>query len=289
MVFIDQSVDHLVRLVNDLVNEGNGRRVIIHYMKRLHVNKAFSTFLIRALVASGASCAGGTVESETEMATVETEVTETTEETASPVIYNNQLFEDFESGDSICFVGDSITYGSAFEEAIPWYDPLLPFIRGEVMNYSQGGWTSTYLVSILDELPQADIYVVAIGINDVLFIDQPLGAASAEEFVDNLNTFTDAATNLSPDATIYFIAPWPFLDQPDETYVTRQEFADAMESWCNDEGWYFMDPSDIILDVLEEVDTSVYMWNEYHPDQPEGIGLYSYAVMLSASQMEVQD
>ena len=100
---------------------------------------------------------------------------------------------------SICFVGDSITRGSVTED-IPWYEPLTPFIQGEIMNFSEGGWTSAWLVNLEEQAPVADVYVVAIGINDVLYIDQPLGAASAEQFIDNLQMFSDFLLSRNPDA-----------------------------------------------------------------------------------------
>ena len=207
----------------------------------------------------------------------ETEPAETTIE-----VNNNQLFEDLQSGKTICFIGDSITAGTA-TDGIPWYQPLESFMTGEVINVSIPGWTSVSLIQDVEEYPQADIYVIAIGINDVLYIDQPLGAASVEEFIDNLDTLAAMLTDINPDATMYFITPWPFLNFPDETYATRDEFVAAMVEWCDGEHTICIDPNDTIMNVLEDVDTSVYMWNDYHPNAPEGVGLYSYAVIQQES------
>ncbi len=208
--------------------------------------------------------------------------TETSIETEPSSELNHGLLEDMESGMSFCFVGDSITRGSVTDD-IPWYEPMKPFIRGEIMNFSEGGWTSTWLVDLRDEVPVADVYVVAIGINDVLYIDQPLGAASLEEFMENLRIFTDALKARSPDAKFYYITPWPFLNFPEETYELCAEFRTAMAEWCREEGFVCIDPFDTILQVLLESDPSVYMWNDYHPNAPQGIGLYSYAVMQESN------
>ena len=216
-----------------------------------------------------------TTESETQI--IETEAAETAAE-----INGNRLFEDLQSGKTICFIGDSITAGTA-TDGIPWYEPLEPFIQGEIMNVSEPGWTSVHLTEISGDIPQADVYVIAIGINDVLYIDQPLGAASAEEFIDNLDILADALCTKSPGATMYFVTPWPFLGFPEETYATRDAFVDAMIAWCDGEERICIDPYDTIMDVLGEVDTEVYMWNDYHPDAPEGVGLYSYAVIQQES------
>ena len=68
--------------------------------------------------------------------------TETSIETEPSYELNHGLLEDMESGMSFCFVGDSITRGSVTDD-IPWYEPMKPFITGEIMNFSEGGWTST--------------------------------------------------------------------------------------------------------------------------------------------------
>ena len=195
---------------------------------------------------------------------------------------DNQLFEDMESGMSFCFVGDSITRGSV-TDYVPWYEPLTPFIQGEVMNFSEGGWTSEWLVTRRDEAPAADVYVIAIGINDVLFIDEALGAASVEEFIENIQIFEDTLMSISPNAKLYYITPWPFLNFPDEAYECRDEFVDAMATFCSEaDNRILIDPYDTIMNVLSESDPSVYMWNDYHPNAPQGVELYSYAVLKSA-------
>ena len=208
----------------------------------------------------------------------ETSVEQTEPTQTSSAANNNRLFEDLQSGGTVCFIGDSITAGAA-TEGIPWYQPLLTFTTGEVINVSEPGWTSVSLIQDVEEYPRADIYVIAIGINDVLYIDQAFGAATVGEFIDNLDTLSVMLTGINPEATMYFITPWPFINFPDETYAVRDEFVAAMSEWCDGEHRICIDPYDTIMNVLGEVDTSVYMWNDYHPDAPEGVGLYSYAVI----------
>lgn len=208
------------------------------------------------------------------------EVVETTLIDDQQVIENG-LFIDMESGKSFCFVGDSITAGTA-TEGIGWYEPLTPFIRGEITNFSDPGWTSLKLTEVCNDIPSADVYVIAIGINDVLYIDEAFGATSPEEYVENLQILTDCLKTKSPDATFYFITPWPFLNFPEETYATNDEFVAALTAWCDGEERICIDPFDTIMSTLEVVDTSVYMWNDFHPNAPEGVGLYSYAVLHCA-------
>lgn len=251
-------------------------------------NYVIPLLLTAVLIMSGAvmyivsSSKASTIEETPEqVAATDTEPSAT--ETEAILYRENELFEDMESGRSFCFVGDSITRGSV-TDYVPWYEPMTPFIQGEIKNFSEGGWTSKWLVDLKDQVPVADVYVVAIGINDVLYIDQPLGAASVEEFISNLQIFTDAVMSRNPDAKMYFITPWPFLNFPDETYALCDEFSNAMKAWCDGESRICIDPFDTIMTVLNEVDVSVYMYNDYHPNAPEGIGLYSYAVMQAANR-----
>ena len=86
---------------------------------------------------------------------------------------DSTLYKDLKSGKSICFLGDSITSGYHTDE-VPWYQPLTPHIKGEVYNYSRSGWTINNLIDNSEKIPAADIYIIAIGINDILFYDESM-------------------------------------------------------------------------------------------------------------------
>lgn len=246
-------------------------------MKKLIVTILISLSIVLTGCSGQETDTTATSETTAETTIEETEPAETTIE-----VNNNRLFEDLQSGKTICFIGDSITSGAA-TDGIPWYQPLQSFITGEVINVSEPGWTSVSLVNDVEEYPQADVYVIAIGINDVLYIEDAFGAASVDEFIENLDTLATMLTDVNSDATMYFITPWPFVNFPDESYATRDEFVAAMCEWCDGEQRICIDPNDTIMRVLEEVDTSVYLWNDFHPDAPEGVGLYSYAVIQQES------
>ena len=80
---------------------------------------------------------------------------------------DSELFDDMQSGRSFCFLGDSITNGT-MSDGIPWYHHLEKYIKGDVLNLSHSGWTSDNLVAEKENIPEADLYVIAIGVNDVV-------------------------------------------------------------------------------------------------------------------------
>jgi len=198
-------------------------------------------------------------------------------------LQDSGLYEDMQSGKSFCFIGDSITAGSMIW-GVTWYDPLKPYIEGEIMNFSHSGWTTGDLTARKDEIPAADIYVIAIGVNDVLYPDDEMSASSGEEYASCLEELSDALISTSPGARIYYIAPWILIDLPREITDRRDEYSRALEEWCTGDDRIFIDPVPVIRSVLDKEDVTEYMNDTVHPNMRRGVGLYSYAVLLGDHQ-----
>lgn len=199
-------------------------------------------------------------------------------------LLDSELADDMRSGASFCFIGDSITYGTE-TGGIPWYHHLEKHISGEIMNFSYGGWTSVTLIEKMDEIPDADIYVIAIGINDVLFPDLLPAANDAREYTDNLKILTDHLKEISADAKFYYITPWIFCGQPADKEMRRIEFAEALKSWCNNKDRICIDPQPLISDVIGKHGRLIFMTpNGYHPDKIFGVGLFCHSVLEAEHQ-----
>ena len=196
-------------------------------------------------------------------------------------IRDSELFEDMQSGKSVCFIGDSITEGTE-TRLTPWYRPMERYIEGDVSNFSHFGWTTSDIAYRIDDIPAADIYIFAIGINDILFQDIRPAATTPEEYTENLDTVISSIRKSSPDAKIYFIAPWPFVNYPEEMTMRREAYSDALHTWCDDNGFIFIDPTPFILSVIEGDNGADYMKDDIHPNRERGCGLYSYAVLDAA-------
>ena len=198
---------------------------------------------------------------------------------------DSEYFSDMQSGRSFCFLGDSITYGSA-TEGIHWYQPLMPYIQGDITDLSHSGWTVKSLIDEGDNIPVADIYVIAIGINDILFPYNDDSARTSDDFVNRCSQLGDILTARSPGAKIYFIAPWSFVDI-DISFVKRgDQFRNALKEWCADTDYRYINPDPVIQSVIAEEGSDKYMYNDFHPNAPEGVGLFSYAVLKDAHQIK---
>ena len=197
---------------------------------------------------------------------------------------DSELYNDMRSGQTICFMGDSITSGYA-NGGIPWCLPLSPYIKGEVKALADGGWTISDLVKRSSQIPEADVYVIAIGINDVLGEEMEKAADTAEIFIDGCDQLTVAVTAISPNAKIYFIAPWSFVGASQYFYDRNDIFHSSLKEWCDSKGYIFIDPEPYIFEVFETEDSTDFLLDGYHPNGGKGVGLYSYAVLKAAHNL----
>lgn len=186
------------------------------------------------------------------------------------------LFEDMQSGKSFCFLGDSITQGNV-SYGIRWCQPLLKYINGDVSYLCSPGWEVQDLIYHRDNIVSADVYVIAIGINDVIDLDNE--GITASEFTARCGNLADIIKRINPDAVIYFIAPWTFIKFDKYRVERGTTFRTALDEWCSKTEYRFINPEPAIKDVFIKKGASRYMENQYHPNAPEGVELFSYAVL----------
>lgn len=194
---------------------------------------------------------------------------------------DSELFEDLQSGRSVCFLGDSITAGTEIN-GIHWYEPLTPYIKGSISNLSTGGWMVQDLIDQSAAIPKADIYVIAIGINDVIFRNAVKSAPTPAEFAQRCSLLAYTIKSISPDAQLYFIAPWTFIGQSEDINDLGNSFRDALKDMCTGSGFQYINPDPVITSVIYTEGYDKYMYNDFHPNASDGVGLYCYAVLKEA-------
>ena len=192
--------------------------------------------------------------------------------------------------ETVCFIGDSITEGTK-NEGHPWYEPLEPFLSAQsVLNYSRGGATVGDILKQADEIPAAEVYVIAIGTNDVRYRNPDKCAMTPQDFVNKTDMLKQKLKEKSPDATFVFIAPWyssggdPFsaLGTEDKK-IQNGLYSSALEQYCKNNGILYINPNGYIYRELQKHPQQYYLLDHIHPNAAQGIILYSQAVLLSAA------
>lgn len=188
----------------------------------------------------------------------------------------------------VCFVGDSITEGTK-NGGVPWYEPLESLIPGEAINR---GWGASTVRSLLrDHLseitqPDADLFVIAIGTNDIRYRDSSQCAMDADAYIAELTRLRGAISEAHPDARFAFIAPWystdgdlvSQLDYPEKLDMNRS-YTEALRAWTDQTGDAFIDPNPALKKALDTYPHSDYMVDYIHPNATTGVELYAAAVL----------
>ena len=198
------------------------------------------------------------------------------------------LYTALSNAHSVCFLGDSLTEGTK-NGGCPWYEPIEKHLDGkEIYNFSKGGCTVSYLTERLDMIPAAELYVIAIGTNDVRYRDAALCAMTAADFTARADELKNGLLQKSPEAEIVFIAPWYSTDGDiycelsfsDKTALNN-EYSDALEKYCRENSLGFINANTYIREQLTAAPDSRYLLDHIHPNASAGVIMYSEAVLSS--------
>lgn len=108
-------------------------------------------------------------------------------------------------------MGDSITKGPSSNGYVPWLEPLEFLIQGTATNCGWGGATVRILLDDHMEAitgAKADLYVVAIGTNNVMHRDPETCAMDEKTYIDRMTTLREQILTANNKAEFVFIAPW---------------------------------------------------------------------------------
>lgn len=199
------------------------------------------------------------------------------------------FFEAVTEAGSVCFMGDSITYGTK-NGGVPWYEPMISYIEGDILNLSYGGWTTQDLIDETGNIPEAQVFVIAIGTNDVRYDDPNLGAVTAEDYISNIEQVEAAIRAINPDADIWFIAPWISFDGDqvsplpiEEVTARRLSYSSALEAFCSEHNDHYIDPNGYIDNVVSRLPQGDYLLDWIHPNVRQGVALYTEAVIMTSN------
>lgn len=201
---------------------------------------------------------------------------------------SGKLFKAMQKADSICFIGDSVTEGTK-NGGCPWYEPIEEYFTDKTINNcSKGGCTVSYMTDNIESIPQADLYVIALGTNDVRYRDESICAMTAEDYVSKLDMLKAMLSQKSANAEFIFIAPWystdgdPFCNMSySGKTAMNEEYSSALEAYCRTQNTDYINPNGYIRQKLTITPDSYYLLDHIHPNCSSGVVMYSEAVLLN--------
>ena len=210
---------------------------------------------------------------------------------AKPLNISEEMHGDFynalTAAENVCFIGDSLTEGTK-NGGVAWFEPLENLVHGKIFNISKGGATTKILLERLDEMIKtgADLFVVAVGTNDIRYRDKNICAMTPEEYIATLQKLLDGIRAKIPNAKFVFIAAWTSTDGDfvsalpfDEKIKLNDAYAAALKNWCALQGEIFINPNPYIDARLKIFPQKDYLVDFIHPNADKGVELYAAAVI----------
>ena len=205
---------------------------------------------------------------------------------------DKEIYQLIDEAESITFIGDSITEGTK-NDWHPWYEPMMADFEGkQIVNVSKGGYT---VKKLMDEFgadivaSNTELYVVAIGCNDVRYRNVKTCAMTAEDYVASMEQMVSLILQSNPEAKIVFLPPWMTLDNDQVSNLDHEaknimtdEFGAALEAYAAGNGYYYVDPNDYLRDFFANAGRKLYTDDGIHPNDGWGLELYSMAVLESS-------
>lgn len=201
---------------------------------------------------------------------------------------DNWLLQLIQNSESICFMGDSITEGT-LNGGYGWYEPIMVSYPMKNINViAKGGATSKTILELLQEKDtlRYDLYVIAIGCNDIRYRDKSICAMSSTEYVNNLAEISKILLSQNDQARLVFVSPWESADFDPYCCVSFEdksalyvEYTNQLSHWCMKNNFYFINPNSYIKDLTNNFKNTEMLKDYIHPNARDGIFLYSQAVL----------
>jgi fucose 4-O-acetylase-like acetyltransferase/poly-gamma-glutamate capsule biosynthesis protein CapA/YwtB (metallophosphatase superfamily)/lysophospholipase L1-like esterase len=202
-----------------------------------------------------------------------------------------QLFSLLSKSKRTVVIGDSISAGSK-NGGYGWFEPLISIFPGNhFVNCSVGGLTTGEALARMNEAldQKADLYIIALGTNDVRYRTKNTCAMTPAEFVRNMQKISSAIIAFSPESKIIFINAWLAYDNDIVSQVSvcerdrlLKDYNDALAAFCVQHRHVFIDANRHIRAFLDRNRTRNYILDYIHPNARAGVILYSNAVLLGA-------
>lgn len=204
---------------------------------------------------------------------------------------NKLIIKLIQNSNSITFIGDSITEGTK-NNYHPWYEPLIYYFYNKIIiNISKGSYTTSLIIKdfkyhILKS--KSNLYIIALGTNDVRYRDPEICAMTKEQYIRNIQIIVNLAKKSNINSKFVFISPW--LSLPDdkisklnETNKNKllEEYGNSLKNFCQKNNYLFINPNNYIWNLIKK-NPKKYIIDQIHPNENEGIQLYSESVLINS-------
>ena len=156
----------------------------------------------------------------------------------------------------------------------------------KINNYSMGGCTVSYMIDRTDEIPKADLYVIALGTNDIRYRDKSTCAMTSDEYISEIDELKNKLLLKKSDAKFIFIAPWYSTDGDlycnlsfEQKVKLNEEYSAKLEEYCKNCSDGFINANTYIKNILSHSPDSQYLLDHIHPNSSKGVIMYSEAVL----------
>lgn len=204
---------------------------------------------------------------------------------------NKEIYKMIDNSYSITFIGDSITEGTK-NNYHPWYEPLIYYFKNKkIINISKGSYTTLLIIknfkyNIIKS--KSDLYIIAIGTNDIRYRDPNICSMTKEEYIKNINKIVNFANLDNKKAKFILISPWLSSQNDNASKLNNtfkikffEEYSSILNNYCIKNNYLFINPNPYIFNKIKKNITK-YLLDEIHPNENEGIELYSEAILNSS-------
>jgi lysophospholipase L1-like esterase len=135
---------------------------------------------------------------------------------------------------------------------------------------------------------KSDLYIIAIGTNDVRYRDPEICAMTKEEYIENIKNIVKFAKFNNKNSNFLFISPW--LSMPDDNISKLKEkeknklldeYGKSLKNYCEKNNYLYINPN---LSILRSIKNNKrkYIIDQIHPNENDGIELYSESVLINS-------
>ena len=204
--------------------------------------------------------------------------------------YSNKIiYKYIKNSNSITFIGDSITKGTK-NGYFPWYEPMINcFNKKKIINISRPSYTTKLILKdfknkIMDS--KSDLYIIALGTNDIRYRNKGICSMDPKEYINKMNQIVNLAKN--KNSKFIFVAPW--FSFPDDTIskinhknkkTSTKKYSLELKKYSETNNYLFIDPNEYLEKIISK-NREKYMIDYIHPNNQDGIELYSESVFINS-------